>query len=191
MSRLDEFLRLLCGRFDNTRQLEELRRSGSPALPLAEHVNTVCNDKIDGLPADFAGAFVLEESYYTVGGRTNAMPHLFLFTEEGDCVKLTSYEMPEGYTKDTFTAAGLGRLDYRTLRPSATFTPALYRKNGEWFEGGSESMFTPVLKFSLYERFSNEVLEVSESMEKDGRRTFGYDLPLEYRRTGCWPVFAL
>lgn len=42
MSRLDEFLRLLCGRFDNTRQLEELRRSGSPALPLAEHVNTVC-----------------------------------------------------------------------------------------------------------------------------------------------------
>ena len=40
MSRLDEFLRLLCGRFDNTRQLEELRRSGSPALPLAEHVNT-------------------------------------------------------------------------------------------------------------------------------------------------------
>ena len=185
MSRLDEFLRLLCGRFDNTRQLEELRRSGGPALPLAEHVNTVCNDKIDGLPADFAGAFVLEESYYTVGGRTNAMPHLFLFTEEGDCVKLTSYEMPEGYTKDTFTAAGLGRLDYRTLRPSATFTPALYRKNGEWFEGGSESMFTPVLKFSLYERFSNEVLEVSESMEKDGRRTFGYDLPLEYRRTGC------
>ena len=69
MSRLDEFLRLLCGRFDNTRQLEELRRSGSPALPLAEHVNTVCNDKIDGLPADFAGAFVLEESYYTTGGK--------------------------------------------------------------------------------------------------------------------------
>lgn len=46
-------------------------------------------------------------------------------------------------------------------------------------------MFTPVLKFKLYERFSNEVLEVSESMEKDGRRTFGYDLPLEYRRTDC------
>lgn len=83
MSRLDEFLRLLCGRFDNTRQLEELRRSGSPALPLAEHVNTVCNDKIDGLPADFAGAFVLEESYYTTEGKTHASPHLFLFTEEG------------------------------------------------------------------------------------------------------------
>lgn len=73
MSRLDEFLRLLCGRFDNTRQLEELRRSGSPALPLAEHVNTVCNDKIDGLPADFAGAFVLEES--TTPRRERPTPH--------------------------------------------------------------------------------------------------------------------
>ena len=95
MSRLDEFLRLLCGRFDNTRQLEELRRSGSPALPLAEHVNTVCNDKIDGLPADFAGAFVLEESYYTTEGKTHASPHLFLFTEEGEAVKLTSYQLPK------------------------------------------------------------------------------------------------
>ena len=95
MSRLDEFLRLLCGRFDNTRQLEELRRSGGPALPLAEHVNTVCNDKIDGLPAEFAGAFVLEESYYTTEGKTHASPHLFLFTEEGEAVKLTSYQLPK------------------------------------------------------------------------------------------------
>ena len=79
MSRLDEFLRLLCGRFDNTRQLEELRRSGSPALPLAEHVNTVCNDKIDGLPADFAGAFVLEESYYTTEGKTRLTPSVPLY----------------------------------------------------------------------------------------------------------------
>ena len=80
MSRLDEFLRLLCGRFDNTRQLEELRRSGGPALPLAEHVNTVCNDKIDGLPADFAGTFVLEESHYTTEGKTRLTPSVPLWS---------------------------------------------------------------------------------------------------------------
>ena len=135
MSRLDEFLRLLCGRFDNTRQLEELRRSGGPALPLAEHVNTVCNDKIDGLPADFAGAFVLEESYYTTEGKTHASPHLFLYTLH----------------------------------------------DGVW-EGGSVSMFSPVLKFTLYERFSQESLEVAETMEVNGKRTFGYDVPIVYRR---------
>ena len=131
MKLLKEFTAMLCGSFDNSVQLERFAAQGITGYPEARHVNTRINDHIDHLPEDFAGEFVLEESYYTVGGRTNAMPHLFLFTEEGDCVKLTSYEMPEGYTKDTFTAAGLGRLDYRTLRPSATFTPALYRKNGE------------------------------------------------------------
>ena len=183
MELLKEFTEMLCGTFDNSLQLKELEQKGITGYPGARHINTRINDRIDHLPEGFAGDFVLEESYYTVNGRTNAMPHLFLFTQEGNCVKLTSYDMPEGYTKDTFTAENLGRLDYRTLKASATFTPALYRKNGEWFEGGSESMFTPSLKFKLYERFSREVLEVSKSMEKDGRRTFGYDLPLEYRRT--------
>ena len=43
-------------------------------------------------------------------------------------------------------------------------------------------MFSPVLKFTLFERFSPEVLEVSETMEMNGRRTFGYDQPILYRR---------
>ena len=66
-------------------------------------MNTVLNDRIDGLPEDFNGVFMLEESDYTVNGRTNPMPHLFLFTLEPDGrVKLTSYDMPAGYTKETF-----------------------------------------------------------------------------------------
>ena len=125
MSRLDEFLRLLCGRFDNTRQLEELRRSGGPALPLAEHVNTVCNDKIDGLPADFAGAFVLEESYYTTEGKTHASPHLFLFTEEGEAVKLTSYQLPKAADGGAATYETLPPLKWEDLEISEKFTPAL------------------------------------------------------------------
>ena len=103
MKLLGEFTAMLCGSFDNSVQLERFAAQGITGYPEARHVNTRINDHIDHLPEDFAGEFVLEESYYTVGGRTNAMPHLFLFTEEGDCVKLTSYEMPEGYTKDTFT----------------------------------------------------------------------------------------
>ena len=43
-------------------------------------------------------------------------------------------------------------------------------------------MFTPVLKFKLFERFSEEMLEVSETMEMNGKRTFGYDEPIIYRR---------
>ena len=48
---------------------------------------------------------------------------------EGEAVKLTSYEMPEGYDKDSFTyrAAEAGCL-MTTLKPSAKFTPALYHR---------------------------------------------------------------
>ena len=37
------------------------------------------------------------------------------------------------------------------------------------------SQFTPVMVFRLWEKFSDTCLEVSESMEVHGKRTFGYD----------------
>lgn len=43
-------------------------------------------------------------------------------------------------------------------------------------------MFSPVLKFTLWERFSPEVLEVSETMEVNGKKTMGYDRPILYKR---------
>ena len=44
------------------------------------------------------------------------------------------------------------------------------------------SKVSPVLKFTLFERFSADVLEVSESMEVNGKRTFGFDVPILYKR---------
>ncbi len=38
------------------------------------------------------------------------------------------------------------------------------------------------MKFRLWERFSEACLEVSESIEVNGRRTFGYDDPIRYKR---------
>ena len=34
----------------------------------------------------------------------------------------------------------------------------------------------------LWEKFSDSCLEVSESMEVNGKRTFGYDDPIIYKR---------
>ena len=180
MNHLQEMVHLLEGHFDNTKQIQEV---GEEALPLARHVNTVCNHKINNLPSDFQGLFLVEESYYTSQGKTHASPHLFLFTQEGEQVKLTSYDIPTGYDKSTFTSEQMGQVDYADLHASEKFTPALYTlKDGVW-EGGSVSMFSPVLKFTLFERFSPDFLEVSETMEVNGKRTFGYDLPIVYRRT--------
>ena len=179
MSKLKDFMEILTGHFNNKAQYEA---KAGENFPYAEHVNTACNDKITGLPADFAGVFMVEESYFTANGNTHAAPHLFLFTEEEDGVRLTSYDLPAGYDKDSFTYENMKPVAYADLKPSAKFTPALYKeKDGVW-EGGSVSMFSPVLKFTLFERFSADVLEVSESMEVNGKRTFGFDEPILYKR---------
>lgn len=181
MTKLNEFMNILTGSFNNSEQYETMKKNNKD-FPYAEHVNTICNDKIVNLPSNFKGIFLLEESYYTSNGNTHATPHLFLFTEEENGIKLTSYEIPNGYDKKTFTYKNLTNINFNDLKLSEKFTPAIYvEKNGLW-EGGSTSMFSPVLKFTLFERFSQECLEVSESMEVNGKRTFGYDDPIIYKR---------
>ena len=157
MNKLKDFMNILTGSFNNSEQFDKMKLDNID-FPYAEHVNTICNDKIINLP------------------------HLFLFTQEENGIKLTSYEVPNGYDKNTFTYKDLKEIDYNELRVSEKFTPALYiEKDGVW-EGGSTSMFSPVLKFTLFERFSEEYLEVSETMEVRGKRTFGYDEPIIYKR---------
>ncbi|MCI5773838.1 MAG: hypothetical protein MR210_04675 [Erysipelotrichaceae bacterium] len=181
MNRLNEFMGILTGEFDNSEQFAEMKNKGVK-YPFAKHVNTICNDKIINLPVDFDGYFMVEESYYTSDDNTHATPHLFLFTLEDDSVKLTSYEIPEGYDKNSFTYAKMKTVDYNSLKLSSKFTPAIYHLKDDVWEGGSVSMFSPVLKFTLFERFSKDFLEVDESMEVNGKKTFGFDSPIIYKR---------
>ena len=130
----------------------------------------------------FNGKFVVEESYYEINGKRHASPHLFLITEIEDGISLSSYEIPAGEDKNTFSYNSMKNVDYTELKKSEKFIPALYHeKNGVW-EGGSTSQFSPVMTFKLWERFSDSCLEVSESMEVNGKRTFGYDEPIIYKR---------
>ena len=182
MHDMKEFMALLCGRFNNQEQFDQRQAAGENGFPFARHVNTICGDKISGIPADFPGVFLLEESYYTIQGRTNASPHLFCFTQQEDGVLLTSYDLPKEIDGKTLSYETMPVIPFEDLSPSPKFTPALYRyEDGAWV-GGSESMFTPVLKFTLFERFYPDRLEVSETMEREGKRVFGYDVPLIYQR---------
>lgn len=124
-------------------------KASGKTFPYAQHVNTVCNDKIKNIPNDFNGIFIVEESYYETDGRRHASPHLFLITDSNDGIMLSSYEIPEGEDKNTFSYV---------------------------------SHFTPVMIFCLWEKFSEECLEVSESMEVNGKKTFGYDELIIYKR---------
>ena len=90
MMKLDNFVGMMTGHFDNSDQFNKMQAEGK-TYPYAEHVNTICNGKINNLPEDFKGK-------------------------------------------------------------------------------------------KLWEKFSNNFLEVSESMEVNGKRTFGYDEPIIYKR---------
>ena len=165
MMKLDNFINMMTGHFNNKEQFDNMQREGK-TYPYAEHINTICNEKILNLPKDFNGKFVVEESYYETNGKRHASPHLFLITEKEDGIVLYSYEIPEGEDKSTFSYD----------------SPALYHeKDGIW-EGGSTSQFSPVMTFKLWEKFSDSCLEVSESMEVNGKKTFGYDEPIIYKR---------
>ena len=179
--KLDEFTEMMTGHFDNKEQFDKMQEEGK-TYPYAEHVNTVCNDKIKNLPVDFHGKFLVEESYYETNGKKHASSHIFLFTEEKEGILLSSYEIPAGADKNTFTYDSMLPVEYSELKKSEKFTPALYLENDGVWEGGSTSQFTPVMKFKLWERFSEIGLEVSESMEVNGKRTFGYDVPILYKR---------
>ena len=181
MSKIEEFVKLMTGHFDNKEQFEAMKEAGK-IYPYAKHVNTICNDKIKNIPVDFKGIFIVEESYYETNKNKHASPHLFLITEEQDGILLSSYEIPNGENKSTFSYDSMQPVEYSELKKSEKFTPALYHEKDHVWEGGSTSQFTPVMKFKLWERFSEECLEVSESMEINGKRTFGYDDPIIYKR---------
>ena len=50
-TKLDEFTEMMTGHFDNKEQFDKMQAEGK-TYPYAEHVNTICNDKIKNLPED-------------------------------------------------------------------------------------------------------------------------------------------
>ena len=156
--KLDDFTGMMTGHFDNKEQFDKMQAEGK-TYPYAEHVNTICNDKIKNLPEDFNDRFVVEESYYETNGKRHASPHLFLITETEQGILLSSYEIPEGEDKKTFSYASMKKVDYAELKKSEKFTPALYHeKNGIW-EGGSISQFSPVMIFKLLDMMNQSFIK--------------------------------
>ena len=131
---------------------------------------------------DIASIAKAKEKQCSINGKRHASPHLFLIMEIEKGILLSSYEIPKGEDKNTFSYDSMKKVDYAKLKKSEKFTPALYHEQDGIWEGGSTSQFSPVMTFKLWEKFSDDFLEVSESMEVNGKRTFGYDEPIIYKR---------
>ena len=139
MMKIKNFVDLMTGEFDNKEQFMEMKEAGK-SFPYAQQIKNI--------PEDFNGIFVVEESYYETDGKRHASPHLFLITDSDDGIILSSYEIPAGEDKNTFSYNSMKSVDYSELRKSEKFTPALYKENNGSWEGGSVSQFTPVQEWS-------------------------------------------
>lgn len=186
MNQLEIFKLYIQGNFNNQDQINAQKEMGEITHPYAEHVNRIVNNKIENLPKDLNGFFILEESYYTdlKTGRKNALPHLFFFTEdEQGRVKLISYETPADYPRKDFTNSNPNlKLDYNTLKVSEKFNPMTYDYIDGTFYGKSISHFTEDTIFTLEEWIKDGELLVTEIMEKKGRVIIGVASPIEYVR---------
>lgn len=184
MKNIEIFLKYLCGNFDNKKQIEKETKNGKVVHPNAKHITNICNDKIKNIPQDFAGYFVLEESYYEQNGRNTITPHLFLFTENDENkIVLTSYEIPKEISKEDFKYSNNNIIiDYTKLEISEKFTPMVYEFVNNGFEGKSVNKLTPELTFTLTERTEKDTLYVSEVFEKNGKITFGFPEPIIYNK---------
>jgi len=58
--KMEKFVKLMTGHFDNREQFTEMKSAGK-LFPYARHVNTVCNDKINNIPENFTGIFIVED----------------------------------------------------------------------------------------------------------------------------------
>ncbi len=101
MMKLDNFINMMTGHFNNKEQFDNMQREGK-TYPYAEHINTICNEKILNL-LKLLMVNLLKKA--TMRQMVNAMlpPHLFLITEKEDGIVLYSYEIPEGEDKSTFS----------------------------------------------------------------------------------------
>jgi len=176
---------MLCGTFENRDQCLEEEALGTRIHPGAKHVIGVCNHKMQHLPADFAGYFVIEESYFDMGDHTIAKHYLFLYEEiEDGNIRLTSYDTPASVPRESLTNDDETlRIDYAELEISPRFTPlVLEEREGEFF-GQNISRFAPGTLFTFSLRVTTDTLYVTELLERDGTRIAGFDTPTVYVKT--------
>lgn len=62
MMKIKNFVDLMTGEFDNKEQFMEMKEAGK-SFPYAQHINTVCNDKIKNIPEDFNGKLLVNLDY--------------------------------------------------------------------------------------------------------------------------------
>ena len=184
MQNLIRFMDMLCGTFENREQCHQEDADGERIHPGAKHVIGVSNEKMLNLPADFAGYFVIEESYFDMDDRTIAKHYLFLYEELKDgSIRLASYDPPPSVPRESLTNANQSlRIDFAEVKISPRFTPLVLEEDAGDFFGENVSQFAPETLFKFALRVTADALYVTELLERNRTRIAGFDTPIVYAR---------
>jgi hypothetical protein len=173
------------GDLDNQEQVDAEIKAGKQIHPYAKHINRLFDSKILNLPKDYNGFYILEESYYTYSNKpTEIKPYLFWFeqTEQGQ-VRLHSLQLPKNIDKKELRNDNANlSIDYKDLKDSPTFQPAIYTKTDKGFYIKAPVDLPNGMKFTLEETIGKESFEVMELLEKGGKSLTPYSLPIIYKR---------
>ncbi len=173
------------GDLDNQEQVDAEIKAGKQIHPYAKHVNRLFDSKIKNLPKDYNGFYILEESYYTFPIKpTDIKPYLFWFekTEQGQ-IRLHSLQLPKEINKlDLRNDNPKLSIDYKDLKDSPTFKPAIYTRTDKGFYIKAPVDLPNGMKFTLEETIGKETFEVMELLEKGGKSLTPYSTPIIYKR---------
>lgn len=185
MEKLNKFISFSKGRFNNDNQIrQEIDRDGEARTPKAKHIAEVCNDKVQNLPIDFKGYFMIDETYYNHGDKVMELHHLFLYTlNENNQVVLNSYELPrEIEYKDFINTNEKLTFDYNKLERNSKFAPIVFREEDGGFIAESEVEFEPGVIFTAKQKNLNGKMYVTEVFRKNGKIVSGSEEPIVYHK---------
>lgn len=183
---LDQFVEIICGDHDNSKQLSDNDKKGIRIHPYAKHITRVCNHMIENLPEDLEGIFILKESYHTYPDRPREFKPLLYFAKEVmDGVLLESLAIPDNYegnqvTNDNATL----RFDYKELLKEEKFGTARFKFHQGHFVTDHRCDFGKGLTFRLTKKLASDRHEVMEMYLDAGESMTPYDTPLIYERIG-------
>lgn len=185
MPRLERFMDMLCGNFDNMEQCRAEEAAGNQIHPQAKHIIGICNDRIDHLPEEFPGYFVIEESYFDMGDRVIEKHYLFSYVEkENGKILLTSHDVPDSIRREDLTNENQQlRIDYRELLVSPRFQPLVLEEVGNGFFGENVSQFSQDTTFHFSLKVRDGVFHAKELLLRNGAAIAGYEEPTIYIRS--------
>lgn len=136
MSEAEQVKNCIVGTFTNEEQFQKLSENQKKVFPFAKHISHCLNDCIKGIPENFEGYYVLEESYYHIGDANRFKTDLFLISQnEKGQAQLFAVTLPKENMSKKYEE--LLPMNFSQLTINPRFNAIVYTQKNGVFSGYS------------------------------------------------------